>query len=318
MKRIPALDGLRGVAILLVLGYHAFGGQVPGGAHGVTLFFVLSGYLITRRLVDETDSTGRVAFGAFYWRRALRLLPALLLFVGSYLIIGGAASNAIYTLTYTANFHEASGGSLGVLDHTWSLAVEEHFYLLWPIIIAVTRRRVLTVGLLFAGAAGWRLALLIAGAEWDRVYYGTDTAAFALLAGCLVAVVNWQPKRYIAPALAGLVALAMVTATDSMLYLWAGFGVAALSALLVGGAPTLPVLSQCWLRWLGNRSYALYLWHPLTLSVTGSVVWGVATALIAAEVSWRLVEAPALRLRHRPYREARKASTSARSLELST
>lgn len=320
MTRIPALDGLRGTAILLVVGYHAWPALFPGGSHGVTLFFVLSGFLITRLLVAEMDQDGRLRLGAFYWRRALRLLPALLLISAVFLIAGGPWDSVWRALTYTSNFHAVDGGSIYPLQHTWSLAIEEHFYLVWPFVIALARRhRVFWVGSLLAVSVLWRGGLLASGASWERIYYATDAVAFALLAGCTLAVVDWRP-RYPVAALAAFCAGALLFDTYSHEYLWSSFPMVALSVVLVGSAESVGWLRAPWLIWLGRRSYAIYLWHPVLLaSLPAGVALG--TTGLVAEASWRLIERPALALRNQtliPKRSARYVKASSRSPELST
>lgn len=296
MSRVPALDGLRGVAILLVVGYHARTEWFPGGSVGVTLFFVLSGYLITRLLLDDLERFRSVRWGRFYWRRALRLLPALLVFVAGFLAVGGRLVDAVPTLTYTANFYEATGRTLGVLGHSWSLAVEEHFYLMWPLVLAAIWTRHRAVAAVAGVAVAWRVAMLVAGADWERVYYSTDTVAFALLAGCALAARRWSP-RFPMVALAALVGVAVLVPAKTAPYLWVETAAVVAAVAAVAGAERIPGLDASWLRWFGRRSYALYLWHPLTLALTGSALAGIALALVVAEASWRLVEAPAQRLR---------------------
>src|SRR5690606_14913209 len=136
MQRIRALDGLRGMAVLLVVLFHA-DEAVPGGSYGVTIFFVLSGYLITRLLAAERDATGRVDYRRFFVRRARRLLPALLIVSATWALISGSWRDTLPALLYVSNYSTLSGGEWTPLHHTWSLAVEEHFYLIWPFLIGL-------------------------------------------------------------------------------------------------------------------------------------------------------------------------------------
>jgi peptidoglycan/LPS O-acetylase OafA/YrhL len=221
----PALDGLRGIAVLAVLLYHGGVAWAPGGFLGVEVFFVLSGFLITSLLVAEWQRSSTIALGAFWGRRARRLLPALFCLVaviGIYYAIAGASQampglkgDGISTLAYFNNWHQiaagasyfAATGPVSPLEHTWSLAIEEQFYLVWPLVVlgmlwlasrrrgaATDRRRPLTVllaiSLAGALASATDMALLFAGGRnLDRVYYGTDTRAGSLLIGASLAIV---------------------------------------------------------------------------------------------------------------------------------
>src|SRR5262245_60440887 len=177
---------------------------LPGGFIGVDVFFVLSGYLITALLVVEWEQDGRISLPHFYARRALRLLPALSLLLLAYLAVGwwltkgwqALLVNAGIVLFYAANWARALGRDLPILGHTWSLSIEEQFYLLWPPIVVVllrlglTRRGLAAValgGALLAAAA--RVALGLAGASFQRLYNGLDTRADALLVGCFLGAV---------------------------------------------------------------------------------------------------------------------------------
>lgn len=215
---VPGLDGLRGLAVLAVLAYHLDLPFAPrGGAVGVTLFFTLSGYLITTLLLREVQASGGVRLGAFYGRRALRLLPALLLLAAAVAAYSrwspppasAEANNAAlpYVLLYAANWYRAVEGfqSMGLLEHTWTLAVEEQFYLLWPAVVLIALALVARTGA--ARGADWRRGLLgvalvgsvapliVRLAIWDglepsaaRVLNGTDTAADPLMMGCALAI----------------------------------------------------------------------------------------------------------------------------------
>src|SRR5690606_12932870 len=178
MERIRGLDGLRALAIVMVMGYHASRPAVPAGFWGVILFFVLSGYLITNLLCAEVDRRGRIRIGNFYWKRALRLLPALIIVSILALLLGATWGNVIPALGYYANYARIAGVDLGMMTHTWSLVVEEHFYLLWPLVIAATpaRSRVKVIGLILAASVVWRaIAVGVTSPAW--VYNATDTNA---------------------------------------------------------------------------------------------------------------------------------------------
>ncbi len=204
----PALDGLRALAVLAVLGFHL--NVLTGGFLGVDVFFVLSGFLITGLLLAERDRTGSVSLGRFYTRRAFRLLPAFGVFVaiGAVLVVAVKTradqwdflDNAVTSLLYVNNYYRVfrpdSGGAW--FGHTWSLSLEEQFYLLWPVVLILlcrrpaTRRRLPVI--LTAAAAGvfvWREVLIALGADDPRIYFGLDTRADALLVGASLAAWGW-------------------------------------------------------------------------------------------------------------------------------
>ena len=212
VRFVPGLDGLRGVAVLAVLAFHAGLGWATGGLLGVDVFFVLSGFLVTSLLLAEFSGSGTIGLARFWARRARRLLPALfllLLGVCAYAIwIGGGIppvqlrGDALSTLAYFANWHFiATGqdyfvrfGASSPLLHTWSLAVEEQFYLVWPLVGLVVLRRFgrrgigWAAGILGAASAATCASLYLAGASVNRLYFGTDTRAQAIMVGALLAV----------------------------------------------------------------------------------------------------------------------------------
>ena len=219
---LPALNGLRAVAVIGVVAYHLQLGWASGGYLGVDLFFVLSGFLITTLLLEEWADAGRISLAAFWGRRARRLLPALFLVVaalGLYLIAnavwGGPGANglvdltglrgdAISTLLYVNNWHSifahqsyfAQFSTPSPLQHTWSLAIEEQFYLVWPLVLLlllrVARRGWRRAGMVLTVTLGVLSSVLMAvlfhpGADPTRVYFGTDTRLFDLMAGATIA-----------------------------------------------------------------------------------------------------------------------------------
>src|ERR1700757_3196309 len=233
LPQYPGLDGLRGVAVAAVLLYHGGVSWAPGGLLGVELFFVLSGFLITSLLLAEWTRSATIVLRAFWARRARRLLPALfalVLAIGVYYALGGPTkavpdleSDGISTLLYFNNWHQiangtnyfAASGPISPLQHTWSLAIEEQFYLLWPLVVlgvlALARRRgasarrslQVLLGLTVAGAlasAADMAVLLNSGRELDRVYYGTDTRAAGLLIGASLAIAVTLRRRWPSPA----------------------------------------------------------------------------------------------------------------------
>ncbi len=299
--RVRALDGLRGLAILFVVVAHL---RLPvfdfGGPVGVTLFFVLSGYLITGILTRQVDGGG-VHFAQFYKRRARRLLPALLLAVAGGALIFYQEEWWSYSwpaLTYTSNFIMAAEGGhpLGYLTHAWSLAVEEHFYLIWPLVVSVipARWRIRAVTLLAGMALLWRMALYFNEPIY-RVLFSTDGNAAALLIGCLIAVAAGRlpapNRRWGACATVGLVALSVlpfIPVREPLTFL-----AIALAGVAVHSAPALRSLEVGWLGWFGTISYGLYLWHPILFQMSKS--WLMAPLAVAvAWCSWRFVEEPIL------------------------
>ena len=224
LRFVPGLDGLRGVAVLAVMGFHAGLGAVNGGLLGVDMFFVLSGFLVTSLLLAEHARTGTIKLLAFWARRARRLLPALLVLligIGAYARwVGGGVppaqlrGDALFTLVYSANWHFiASGqnyfvrfGALSPLLHTWSLAVEEQFYLVWPLVALVVLRRFgrrgvgWAAGIIGAASAAVCAGLFLGGASIDRLYYGTDTRAQSIMVGALLAVLVPLTERPARPS----------------------------------------------------------------------------------------------------------------------
>lgn len=335
----PELDALRGVAVLLVVLSHVgLPGLTYGGTAGVTIFFVLSGWLITRLLLAEHERSGRIDLKRFWNRRARRILPALLglLFVWS--LIAAASGNShianprvvVGSLFFVNNWLAVSG-NLGALNHTWSLAVEEQFYVVWPLLI---------VGCLARGRRTWvrnvalvgialsvvdTAALLASGASWDRIYNGTDTRLSALLWGCLLATVPstsvraWRWILGVAVALA-LPLLAWVPGPHGDL--WAS----PLAAAVVAGAFIQTTAGGCgrwmqpgWLVHVGRRSYGLYLWHhPIVTRLLIGVHGGqrIALAVVLLAVSWALAEASWHLLEKRALAGGRRVSApSAQAVE---
>ena len=345
IPHVRALDGLRGLAVVGVLLYH--GNHLTGGYLGVDLFFVLSGFLITSLLLAEHRGSGRVALGAFWARRARRLLPAaglLLVGVALYCLVfaepielARIRGDALATIGYVANWRAIYAGqsyfelftSPSPLQHTWSLAIEEQFYVLWPLLFVglakLAPRRtphlVLGAALGLGGVSALMMVLLRDPANLNRAYYGTDTRAYALFAGIAVAaaVAIWGHARdpvtrvavEVCAAVSVLVLAVMWTRLDAQterLYV-GGFALAGAAAALVILAATNPqrgpiarVLSVAPLCWLGVISYGLYLWHwpvdiVLNADRTGITGWplfalrtGVAIGI--AVLSYRFLELP--------------------------
>ncbi len=342
----PGLDGLRALAVAGVVLYHAGVSWMPGGFLGVDVFFVLSGYLITSLLLAERRRKGSVGFKAFWMRRARRLLPAVLLVVFVCLLatstiarddLARTRGDAIASVVYLTNWHLIdasysyfnSFGRPSLLQHLWSLAVEEQFYLFWPLVLMgslklLGRRNtiVLTVLLALASTAlMW--GLYNPDRDPSRVYYGTDTRAATLLVGALLAFA-WplggfrdEVSRRAARTLdgAGCVALLAVMALfvrtqdyDPWLYHGGFLAVALCTAVLIAvvvhpAASLGRALGSAPLRWIGVRSYGIYLWHwpVMMLSRPGiDVPWRgtfvvlaqIAVTVGLAALSYRYVEMP--------------------------
>ena len=343
----PALDGLRGLAVVLVMVFHFVGHHwLKGGYIGVDIFFGLSGFLITVLILDERRVHGRLSLPLFYARRACRLLPALVLLLGVWTLlllafhdqhwmgatpsgdgsgrtvdVAGSLRDLGVALVYLANWNVISGGMEAPLAHLWSLAVEEQFYLIWPSVLVglllLGRRARLTLiaGLLLASAL---LPALYydGGVGKNRIYFGTDTRAVGLLAGAFAGLV-WHERHSLGrlPRSAGLRAIAGVAVLLGVACHPGGdFGkfVVLPAALALAVSQIVPrladnrgrlarVFSARWLVWAGKRSYGLYLWqyvwatwtHPLGLWV--GVPLGILGTLACTQLSWVLVETPALR-----------------------
>ncbi|MDX6709941.1 MAG: hypothetical protein QOH96_957 [Blastocatellia bacterium] len=307
-QHVPALDGLRGLAILLVITHHQL---IPlslkGGFLGVDLFFVLSGFLITTLLLTEFDAAKTISLGNFYARRALRLGPALLLYLLVCLIVTYHTQMLEWThelklvgiaLVYSTNWRIALGWD-AALDPTaiiWSLSIEEQFYLLWPVLFFVCllvklKRTHIIAGLALAVISIMlhRYSLWHNGADLNRLYYGTDTRADAPLLGCLVALIpRWElsvsrkPYFQIGVFLAVLCLIGLVLTshfTDQFLYRGGYTAIAVLSGVVTWSAANEPprLLAACleWypLRWFGKISYGLYLWHWLLLKTVSLYYW---------------------------------------------
>jgi peptidoglycan/LPS O-acetylase OafA/YrhL len=310
----PELDGIRGLAILLVIAQHiSLPNTVLAGVVGVNLFFVLSGYLITGILLAEVRATGKVDIRRFYERRVRRLVPALVAVVLATGVVMAAQGKlweylgpAGVSLFYVSDIAKAAGYDLGYVGHTWSLAMEEQFYLLWPALLLFLPRRFLVPAVL-AGIAG-AIALQVIVVGWqDNVlaHFRPDVRADAILWGCLIALVPVRVPRW--AAIAGLVGVFAVTFSGLWPYSIALSSIA--SAVVVAGAAQIAApLSWRPLVRVGEISYGLYLWQALPagllLSQTqaGNVFAMAAVVVIAftlAFLSERWIE--------RPFRRSRSA-----------
>ncbi len=351
MGYLPGLDGVRALAVLGVLLYHADATWLGGGFLGVDVFFVLSGFLITSLILEEFDRSGRVDFAKFYLGRARRLLPALLLMLAAVAIAvaffyrdaaAQTRQDIVASLFYVNNwwyvladqsYFEAIGRP-PVLKHLWSLAVEEQFYLAWPAIAFLVMKsggrrglRLLAIALAIMSTT-WMLVLSVRNgypelADPSRAYFGTDSHAMGLLIGAALATF-WRPGRLSAQVSTGARGVIMATGIGSLVaILWffvfvteytpwlyrGGFLVLALLvALLIAMATHPAVTLGTWLgtqplRYIGQRSYGLYLWHwpifmvtrpGLDLPLDGLPLFVLRMALTfgIAELSYRFIEMP--------------------------
>jgi peptidoglycan/LPS O-acetylase OafA/YrhL len=327
------------VAVLGVLVYHLNRDWLPGGYLGVDIFFVLSGYLITMLLLAEHRERGRIDLPAFWSRRIRRLLPALLVLLvvmavlinlgGDPLAIGAARGDLLATLFYVANWHFITSGqtyfaqfvSVSPDRHTWSLAIEEQFYLFWPILVSLVlgrlgRRSLALVALVVGTASALWMVAVFDPVDPSRAYYGTDSRIFELLVGGLLAVAlagRWRDRvavwgRRMAPlALLGIAAVYVGLADDNDLYYHGGavalaVAVAVLIAGLEAGSWIDRLLSVRPMVLVGLASYGMYLWHFPVIIFTNQrlgpttspelALFAVAVTFSATAVSYVVVETP--------------------------
>ena len=352
-SRLHGLDGLRAAAIVSVLVFHLDPRWLPGGFLGVDVFFVISGFLITTLLIRERVLTGRVDLAGFWTRRARRLLPALVVLVPSCILLArlvegdllvGIGRQTLGALTFSSNWLEIAAGSdyfnattPQLFMNLWSLAVEEQFYLVWPLVAIALLR----VAPSWRARAGVALALalgssLLMAVRYDplsatRVYYGTDTHLMGLMIGAALAFAYAAPHRAwttspvwaqwrtraVTAALVVLVASMWLLDEHTAFTFRGGILLASLAtAVLVLAAVEAPgrlrtVLDLPALRWVGERSYGLYLWHwPVILIVDQDLdaasgggmgyvwtrAWAVLVTVAIADLSYRFVETPVRRL----------------------
>jgi peptidoglycan/LPS O-acetylase OafA/YrhL len=328
----PALDGLRAVAVMLVVLFHAHAPVALGGYIGVDIFFVLSGYLITSLLLSELDAKGRLNLRRFYLRRFLRLTPALIAMLTIYVAIApflwpataNHAAQAATAAMYLSDYAVAFWNTPDILSHTWSLSVEEHFYLLWPLALLAAYRRwdsrslvwVLGTGYLLATLVRW--VCIVRGQSWEQVYYRFDTHMSGLILGGWLAALL-RDRVLVARLQRALPWLmwAPLMAVICLQYRWGdlwmpiwGLSVAEWATVALLAAVQTPqsqawkMLSQAPLVWLGKISYGVYLWHyPIFRYLRGDHHWsevlmvGLPLSIALAAVSYYTVEAWAARRR---------------------
>ena len=347
---MPGLDGLRAFAVAGVVVYHAGAAWLPGGFLGVDVFFALSGYLITSLLLVEFARAGRIDLKRFWLGRARRLLPAAFLVIGLSLLVvaifipsslGQARGDAISSVFYVNNWQQILAdrsyfeafGRPSLFQHLWSLAVEEQFYLLWPLILTFSLTRLGGKrGAVLVTVAIAVVSLVLMAVLYDprvdpsRVYYGTDTRAAQLLFGALLAFA-WPPGRLtgqtgrgaawvldgIGLVGLGVLAWAMLGWQDYDRFVYqGGLGVVALASVAVIAALVHPAsrigkaLGWMPLRWIGQRSYGIYLFHWPVMALsrpeldiradpTLIALGQIAVTVALAALSYRFVEMPVRR-----------------------
>ncbi|TCM96218.1 peptidoglycan-N-acetylmuramate O-acetyltransferase [Paenibacillus sp. BK033] len=342
-RYMPGIDGLRALSVLAVIAYHLNMKWAQGGLIGVAIFFVISGYLITDQILIQKQRHGRLDLKDFWIRRARRLLPAMfcmLLFVAIWLLLldpnrlnhlqGDYLSSLFYVNNWWLIFHQVSYfesfGPPSPIGHLWSLSIEEQFYLIWPLLLLLTHRRgkLFVMILIAAVASALAMAFLyVPGSDPSRVYYGTDTRMFGLLIGAALAVV-WpshklnaavsKASRFSMDAIGGISIIALIAMMhrmneyDASLYRGGFLGLSLLTAIAIAVlAHPASFLAKAMglrpLKWIGVRSYSLYIWHypiiiltnPSNQAVTPGpllIVVQIAASFALAALSYKYVEEP--------------------------
>ena len=351
IQYIPAIDGLRAVAVIAVILYHLGISWIPGGFLGVDLFFVISGYVITRLLLDSIQERGGLDLRDFYMARIRRLLPPLIfMIVVTSIIVGIWAPDTTkkfltdapfsifggmnWWLVFNQQDYFESSGRPPLLQHTWSLAVEAQFYLLWPLILLVVlkyfgKKVIPAAALMIAAISG--VALMLVSFQLDatnsskvsHIYFGTDTHSIGLFLGAALAV-SWIPQNFnlqvtrraqdfidgigVFGFIGILATFALIDESEPTLYriafpLAGIFGTAILISIVHPASRFAPLLRNKVLLWIGERSYAIYLWHWVIFQISRPQVdldgenWAlfslrILLVLAMADISLRLVELP--------------------------
>jgi peptidoglycan/LPS O-acetylase OafA/YrhL len=342
LNKIPALDGLRAIAVFLVIFYHFGFGFVPGGL-GVLIFFTISGFLITWLLLKEDEKRGSVSLKRFYARRALRIFPAFygyaILNLSALIVMSKAIDwpQAIAALLYVSNYYQAIMGDPGTgFSHTWSLAIEEQFYLIWPplFVILVRKGRSLWAvpAILIFGAWVYRAILQFGFHVWQGYFYEAfDTRFDQLLVGCLLGIVLFKTRTHPGwgflsraiwlPFLTGALLLGSVVLEqhngagyrDSLGFIFNPLLTAALIPQLIAlrGHWFVAWLHLRPVRYLGGISYSLYLYQQLVLhpvrhalshySIGVQLAGAIAALILISSASYQFIEKPFLRWKDRAF-----------------
>ena len=330
MNHIPALDGARALAVVLVMVFHSSAPFLRTGYIGVDIFFVLSGFLITSVLLTERERTGTIAFGRFYLRRFARLTPPLALCLLLYIALApllwpdyeSHLRDAALSATYLTDYSQAFWLAPKMLRHTWSLSVEEHFYLIWPFVIVglawmprSTAMKMLAA--MYVLATAWRFFCIDIGGGWNAVYYRFDTRLSGLILGSFLSASLRQGQS------AGVGQVTTAAGIASSLYLlvaldWGDnqmlkYGVMLaelLTALcisaIMNNTPALRWLGAQSIAYIGRLSYGLYLFHyPAMVYLRAKYDWelvligGSTFAFLAAALSYHTIEASVRRWKAR-------------------
>ncbi len=316
--RIPSLDGMRAISILLVIVSHAFDERFHGtwsvGHFGVTCFFVISGFLITLLLVRERERSGKVSIPRFYQRRVLRIVPAYLTLIVAVAVLEYAgvysisSSTWVRALTYTSCFSTLTMAP--VLGHSWSLSVEEHFYLLWPILFKYCRPRtaVTILATYIAVAPVLRWLIVRNGIAWLDTSYSSPSQMASIAVGCVLAfaVTGMALSPRLLTAMGGLLlvcSFALGSHPDIRFVVSdtlraCGFGCVMVAILYMSPQNLLSrLLNSGPFTWIGVLSYSLYLWQqPLTRAMDARW-WSFPALILIAWVSYRYIESPFLALK---------------------
>ena len=357
LRQVKGLDGLRGLAVIAVVLYHFFPSLLPGGYLGVDLFFVLSGFLITSLLVREFRTSGTISLKDFWVRRFRRILPAavsvlvmctaLVAWIGGDLAVG-LRQQFLGTLFFVNNWTQIAtsqsyfaDNEIQVFAHYWSLAVEEQFYVIWPLLITgvflISRRKprrlpILVAAVLAFGSAVAMALIYVPGEDPTRVYYGTDTHAFGLLTGAVLSLLmtstksdpqadSWAAAGKAESRIAGIIGTLALIGYGAQLFLMPDdaeityrgglFLTSVLGVLMVWGVvreygPMTPLFRTKVMRWFGQRSFSLYLWHWPVIMMLKALFEGnqnsdkswilglvaVPISLLLSEISYQFIENP--------------------------
>jgi peptidoglycan/LPS O-acetylase OafA/YrhL len=383
IQYIPAIDGLRAIAVVAVILYHLGFDWIPGGFLGVDLFFVISGYVITRLLLDSIEISGGLNLGAFYLARLRRLLPALIFMIVTTAITVGIwapdtmkrfLADTPFALTGTMNWwlvgreldYFETIGRPPLLQHTWSLAVEAQFYLIWPLILLLIlkwfgKKRVAIASLFFAAISGTVLLLVSLSLDANNassvshIYFGTDTHSIGLFLGAALAV-SWVPQNFKevvsrkaqdfidAIGVVGFIGILgtflLIDADNPGLYkiafpLAGLFGAAIVTSIVHPASRFAPILQNRVLLWIGERSYAIYIWHWIIFQVTRPDIdlagqdWAllalrILIVLALADISLRYIELPVRRgviknwIKGRKYRTPEEKKVQTRRISIAS